>query len=119
MTSVTGRRRARAVHVVRLRRFSAGAVGDPVAVAVLQAAADRDYPNNVVDAIADIGRDDDTGVPMVQVRWLGFGRAFDTWEPAANIAEDVPSKLLSFLQARADVPICVELLTRYFPGVGA
>ena len=56
---------------------------------------------------------------MVQVRWLGFGRAFDTWEPAANVAEDVPSKLLSFLQAHADVPICAELLGRYFPGVDA
>ena len=48
MLAVPGRRREIKVHVVRIRRFSNGALGTEIDTARLEESARRDYPDNVV-----------------------------------------------------------------------
>ena len=42
------------------------------------------------------------GVVEVQVSWLGFPSSYDSWEPAAAIAEYVPKLVLAELGKHRD-----------------
>ena len=52
----------------------------------------------------------------IRVRWLRYDSSHDTWEPVANLAEDVPELVEEYLRGKAHEPQCVRALARYFPG---
>ena len=109
-----GKRKPQRVHVVRMRRFANAPLGTPADAAAIEQAARRDFPDNIPDRLLAHRRDAD-GM-KIQVRWLGFDRTHDTWEPVSNLAEDVPEMLESYLyEQRADAQ-CARALRRYFPG---
>jgi hypothetical protein len=115
LTSVRNHRREHTVHIVRIRRFSAAAVDDAITVARLAKLCDLDFPDNEVKDIVNLGKDAETGVISVLVKWLGFSSAFDTWEPFETMVEDVPKTVERFLrQHQHTMPLCAELLGSYF-----
>ena len=109
-----GSRRPMKVHVVRMRRFANGALGTPADAAAIEKAARHDFPDNVVKRLLAHRM---TGRGMeINVRWLGFDEAHDTWEPATTLAEDVPELVEAFLYAKRADKRCARLLKKLFPG---
>ena len=109
-----GNRRPMKVHVVRLRRFANGPLGTPADREAIEKAAQHDYPDNVVKRLL-AHRMTAQGM-QIQVRWLGFDHAHDTWEPANNLAEDVPELLEAYLYDKRADKRCARLLRQRFPG---
>ena len=108
-----GNRRPMRVHVVRMRRFSNAPLGTPADAAAIEKAAMHDYPDNVVQRFLD--RRVERGVLQLRVRWLGFDRTHDTWEPIGTLAEDVPELVQGYLAGNSVDARCARALRRYFP----
>ena len=109
-----GKRKPMKVHVVRMRRFANAPLGTPADAAAIEKAALHDYPNNIVQKLLDHRQDDDGF--KIRVRWLGFDRTHDTWEPINKLAADVPDLVEKYLYAKRGERRCARLLARYFPG---
>jgi len=110
-----GSRRVKVVHVVRIRRFANGVLGTEVDRKVIEEAARRDYPDNVVKRLVAHEVVPGSGVLRIRVRWLGFGSAHDTWEPVHQLAEDVPELVEEYLRRCKKVAVCARMLERFFP----
>ena len=113
MTPVPTQRRAKLVHVVRIRPFANGPLGDKVNVNRLSKAAQRDFPDNVVKRFVR-HRLGSEGNMQLLVRWLGFSEGFDTWEPVETLVEDVPDMVEAYLRKNETVPVCASMLKRYY-----
>ena len=50
----------------------------------------------------------------MQVRWIGFDAAGDTWEPVAELMTSVPDMVEAYLRDNPE-PMLDRLLERYFP----
>ena len=109
------RRKHKTVHIVRIRRFSAGLLATAADRAAIEAEALRDYPDNVVKRFVGhtFGPAPERRMTLT-VRWLGFDAAHDTQEPAANMVEDVPDMVEAYLRKNADDQLCARMLRRYF-----
>ena len=105
-------RKPKEVHIARIRRFSNGVLGNDIDNARLVAAAQRDFPQNFVKALREHKVDD--GELSIKVRWMSWTPAHDTWEPAHNLAEDVPDILQRYLRAHQDDAVCAATLKQYF-----
>jgi RNase H-like domain found in reverse transcriptase/Integrase zinc binding domain/Chromo (CHRromatin Organisation MOdifier) domain len=57
----------------------------------------NDAPLYVVDKLLDLRQDPDTLTFEVLVSWLNYASADNTWEPLANVQEDIPVRLQKFL----------------------
>ena len=109
-----GKRKPQVVHVVPMRRFANAALGSAADARAIEKAALADFPDNIPQRLCE-HRMSDGGMEL-RVRWLGFDESHDSWEPLANLAEDVPELMEKFLyRKRADVR-CARALKRYFPG---
>ena len=115
MLRVPSRRRPKKVHIVRIRRFSAGMLGTDADREAINAAALRDYPDNIVKRFVShrFGPAPECQL-MLQVRWLGYDAAHDTEEPVTNLIEDVPDMVESYLRKHPDDRACARMLSRYF-----
>ena len=115
MLRVPSRRRPKKVHIVRIRRFSAGALGTDADREAIQAAALRDYPDNVVQRFVshNFGPAPECQL-MLRVRWLGYDAAHDTHEPVTNLIEDVPDLVEAYLRKHPDDRACTRMLRRFF-----
>ena len=102
------------VHVVRIRPFANGPLGDAASVDEMQRSCLRDFPDNYVSRLL-AQRAGANGEMEIRVRWLGFTSAFDTWEPISNLVEDVPDMVQQFLRDNNGVPACRRMLQNYFP----
>ena len=51
----------------------------------------------------------------LRVRWLGFDEAHDTWEPIANLAEDVPDMVEEYLYSKRNDRRVARALQKFFP----
>ena len=109
-----GKRKPQLVHIVRMRRFANAPLGTPADAAAIEAAARHDYPDNIVQKLLEHRREQ--GALEIRVRWLGFDRTHDTWEPLARLAEDVPELVEAFLYEHRADGTCARALRRYFPG---
>ena len=109
-----GKRKPMLVHVVRMRRFANAPLSTPADAAAIERAALHDYPDNIVQKLLEHKRDRD-GV-RVRVRWLGFDRVHDTWEPLTQLVEDVPELVEAYLYEHREDALCARSLRRYFPG---
>ena len=115
MLRIPSTRRAKTVHIVRIRRFSAGMLGTDADREAIQAAALRDYPDNVVKRfISHRFGDPPECQLMLRVRWLGYDAAHDTEEPVTNLIEDVPDLVETYLRKHPDDRACTRMLRRYF-----
>ena len=101
------------VHIVRIRPFANAPLGDNISTKRLEQAAQRDYPDNIVKRFVRhrVGKD---GEFELQVRWLGFGEAHDTWEPISNLVEDVPDMVERYLRKNRRKQACARLLQQYY-----
>ena len=106
-------RRAKMVHVVRIRPFANAPLGDSISIKRLEQAAQRDYPDNIVKRFVRhrVGKD---GEFELRVRWLGFGEAHDTWEPVSNLVKDVPDMVERYLRKNQSKQACARLLRHYY-----
>ena len=46
---------------------------------------------------------------------MGYDAAHDSFEPIANMLEDVPNRVQEYLTAHKDQPVCARILHTYFP----
>ena len=99
---------------MRMRRFANGPLGTEADRRAIEQAALHDYPDNVVGRLV-AHKMTDKGL-TIRVRWLGFDHAHDTWEPLANLAEDVPELVEQFLYKHRADRRCARALSKYFPG---
>ena len=113
MTPVRNRRRKHIAHIVRLRRFADGLLGTPADRNRIEQEALTDYPDNIVKRFVS-HRTDATGQLLLRVRWLGYDHAHDTWEPAHQLAQDVPQLLEEYLRQHDDEGPVARTLTQYF-----
>ena len=97
-----------------MRRFANAPLSTPADIAAIEKAALHDYPDNIVQKLMEHKRERD-GMHL-RVRWLGFDRAHDTWEPLAQLAEDVPEMVEAYLYEHRGEAQCARALRRYFPG---
>ena len=109
-----GKRKPATVHVVRMRRFANAPLGAQADATAIERAALHDYPNNFVQQLLDHKMDGSTF--KMKVRWLGFDRTHDSWEPLASLAEDVPDLVEEYLYSKRADRRCARALRRYFPG---
>ena len=109
-----GKRKPATVHVVRMRRFANAPLGTHADATAIERAALHDYPNNLVQQLLDHKMDGSTFT--VKVRWLGFDKTHDSWEPLANLAEDVSDLVEEYLYSKRADRRCARALRRYFPG---
>ena len=114
MLAHKGRQRREIVHIVRIRRFSNGLLGSPADARAIEQAALHDYPDNVVQRFLE-HKTDDSGTFRLKVRWLGYDSAHDSFEPIANMVEDVPNRVQEYLTEHKDQPVCARILHTYFP----
>ena len=83
----------RNVHITRLRRFA----GKNLQITEqIQAAIDRDFPDNEVQQIIDHKTNKADGELHLLVQWLGFTKAERTWEPARSLHEYVPGHVRAY-----------------------
>ncbi len=64
----------------------------------------------IVDKIADIRTDQDSGLPELLIYWKGFEFSDSTWEPFASIAADIPAEVKKFLKSRPADVLSLSLL---------
>ena len=108
-------RKLKTVHIVRIRRFSAGALATDADRAAIEKAALKDYPDNVVDKFISHSFGPGPAKPLlIRVRWLGFDSAHDTHEPASNLVQDVPDMVEEYLREHKHDSACARMLKRYF-----
>ena len=108
-----GKRKPQLVHVVRIRRFANAPLGTAADAVAIEKAARHDFPDNIPQRLIAHSA---AGGLTLKVRWLGFDSAHDSWEPVANLAEDVPEMVEAYLyDNRADAR-CARALRRFFPG---
>ena len=63
-----------------------------------------------------MGHKTDAGdIFRLKVRWLGYDAAHDSFEPIANLVEDVPNRVQEYLAEHRDEPACARILRTYFP----
>ena len=86
-----GKRKPRLVHVVRIRRFANAPLGTAADTAAIEKAARHDFSDNIPQRL--IAHSSAGGLKL-KVRWLGFDSAHDSWEPVANLAEDVSEMMV-------------------------
>ena len=55
----------------------------------------------LIDHFLDYRENPDSGVPELLVRWKGFDKPYDTWEPLHNLKEDVPSMVASYISSHS------------------
>ena len=104
------------VHIVRIRRFSAGALGTPADRDAIERAALKDYPDNVVKRFVSHTYDNTRAKKMlIRVRWMGYDQAHDTHEDIATLVEDVPDMAEHYLRQHVHEPECYRMLQHYFP----
>ena len=109
-----GKRAPMRVHVVRMRRFANAHLGTAADARAIEQAALHDYPDNRVQSL--LAHRQEQGVLQIKVRWLGFDKTHDSWEPIVNLVDDVPDLVEAYLyEHRADA-LCARLARRYFPG---
>ena len=101
-------RKPKTVHIVCIRRFSACALATDADKAVLlEKAALKDYPDNVVDKFISRSFGHGPAKPLlIRVRWLGFDSAHDTHEPASNLVQDVPDMVEEYLREHKHNAAC-------------
>ena len=112
---IDNKRKPKTVHIVRIRRFSAGALATPADRQAIEQAALQDYPDNIVEKFVGHSFDDSPAKKLrITVRWLGYDSAHDTEEPADQLMEDVPEMVETYLRANAHESECARMLRRYF-----
>ena len=94
------RRKTILAHIVRIRRFSNAALGTAADREQIEAAALNDFPAHFVQRIITHRMNNIT--LQLLVRWLGFDRAGDTWQDAADIAASVPDIVEDYLRNNPD-----------------
>ena len=104
----------RTAYIVRIRRFSNGLLGTEADRRAIEEAAIRDFPDNFVQKFVGHRQNARTHVVELQVRWLGFDAAGDTWEPVTELMESVPEMVEAYLRDNPE-PMLNRLLERYFP----
>ena len=67
--------------------------------AAIEKVALHDYPDNIVQKLLGHRQDDDGF--KIRVRWLGFDRTHDTWEPVTKLAADVSDLVEKYLMPSA------------------
>ena len=100
-------------HIVRIRRFSNAALGTDADTRAIEQAAIRDFPDCFPQAFHTHRHEANRGI-CLRVRWLGFDRAMDTWEPIANLAQSHPDMVEDYLRGHPD-DTTTRLLRRFFP----
>jgi len=100
-------------HIVRIRRFSNAALGTPADRRRIEESAVRDFPDNFVQRFRAHRRNPTTHRVELQVRWLGFDAAGDTWEPVASLVQTCPDLVEDYLRENNE-PMLQRLLQRYF-----
>lgn len=112
---VDSKRKPKTVHIVRIRRFSAGALATDADRRAIEQAALRDYPDNQVERFLGHSFDDTRAQKMtIKVRWLGYDRAHDSDEPVSSLVRDVPELVEAYLREHAHEAACARMLRRYF-----
>ena len=115
MLRVPNTRKPKTVHIVRIRRFSAGALATDADREAIERAALRDYPDNVVQRFLSHTFGPGAKQPLlIRVRWLGYDAAHDTDEPATSLVQDVPDMVEEYLRRNKSEPACARMLKRYF-----
>jgi hypothetical protein len=62
-----------------------------------------------VDKVVDFGLDSSSGAPLFRIRWRGYSRAHDTWEPLSNLGH-AHTAISDFLRANPDVDFTLPSL---------
>ena len=109
-----GKRAPMRVHVVRMRRFANAPLGTPADARAIEQAALHDYPDNRVQSL--LAHRMEGGSLRIKVRWLGFDRTHDSWEPVQNLVEDVPNRVEAYLYEHRGDAVCARLARKFFPG---
>ena len=104
------------VHVVRIRRFSNGALATEVDTRQLLEAARKDFPHNFIQKFVGHSVDENTGVFLLRVRWIGWGKEADSDEPIHTMVEDDPHRVEEYLHEHQDDSVCARYLQEYFGG---
>ena len=107
------RRPSITAHIVRIRRFSNAQLGTEADRRRIEESAVRDFPDNFVQRFRGHRRNDATHRVELQVRWLGFDLAGDTWEPVNELVKTCPDMVEAYLRENNE-PMLHRLLTRYF-----
>ena len=83
------------VHVVSMHRFSNVALGTPADLHQVLAAARRDFPfpTNFIQKLLGHRIHPKTGVMLIKVRWIGWGREGDSEEIIHNLVDDDPHRI--------------------------
>ena len=84
-------------------------------MATLEKAARQDYPEFAIASFVGHSIDDTHGVFMLQVRWVGFPREFDSPEPIHDMVAAAPHMVEDYLYQHADDPACARYIEEYFP----
>ena len=108
------KRPRKTVHIVRIRRFSNGALGTEADRTAIEQAAIRDFPDNFVARFVTHRQNPDTHRVEIKVRWLGFDAAGDTWEEVSDLVTTVPDMVEAYLRDNPE-PMLDRLRGRYFP----
>ena len=112
---VASTRKPKTVHVVRIRRFSAGALTTDADREAIERVALKDYPDNVVGRFLSHKWGTAPKKTLhIQVRWRGYDAAHDTFEPAHSLVKDVPDMVEEYLRQNRSDPGCARMLKRYF-----
>ena len=102
--------------MVRMRRFSNAALGTAADLQQLLEAARRDFPTNFIQKLLGHRIHPKTGVMLLKVRWIGWGREGDSEEPIHNLVEDDPHRVEEYLSQHRDDDDCGRYLEEYFSG---
>jgi hypothetical protein len=63
-----------------------------------------------VESFREIRYDQESQAYHIEIKWRGLCEQENTWEPAANLMEDVPKPLTKYLKSRAKDPLVKQLV---------
>ena len=81
---------------------------------MLEQSARQDFPANFVRKFVAHRRSPTTYAVELQVRWLGFDRHSDTWEPVAELVESHPDEVEAYLREHDHDAMMQQCLQRLF-----
>lgn len=77
-------------------------------------AARKDFPQNFIQKFVGHHVDDENGVFLLTVRWLGWSKEADFDEPIHTLVQDDPPRVEDYLHEHRDDDTCTRYLSEYF-----
>jgi hypothetical protein len=95
------------VHASRLKFYSDGSLN--VCEDLMKQIA-HSQDGHEVESFGEIRYDQESQAYHIEIKWRGLCEQENTWEPAANLMEDVPKPLTKYLKSRAKDPLVKQLV---------